>query len=247
MTSIVSLNFNKDGANGGAKIQGWSYGVCIKDTAKLALVDATTAGTESAIVKNGAKADFDTITKYPAGVTHGVVIDFTAEVTIDSQNDWSDLAVTYTITMVEGESTYVYPCDKALGEPPVANVMVIGGGALNPRRSKAVRPTRPRGAAIQRPATRRARSSTSRFRVTSSFRAARTATGASTLPTALDPQLSLPGGPSLPCEKAGNVNGDCALDAHWTRSTLSTISSAMARRRLAARAARSSAGIAAPP
>ena len=76
MKSTVSLSFDADGTNTGAKIQGWSYGVCIKDTAKLVLVDATTAGTDSATVKNGAKADFDTINKYANGATHGVVIDF---------------------------------------------------------------------------------------------------------------------------------------------------------------------------
>jgi len=60
-----------------------------------------------------------------------VVIDMMAQVTIDAQNDWTDLNIQFTILMnTDGDSTLVVPCDKALGAPPVANVMVIGGNSI---------------------------------------------------------------------------------------------------------------------
>jgi hypothetical protein len=132
VTSMVSLSFDSDPANANTnQIQGWSYGICIGDTAKLEVVDATSAGTDSATVKGGAPAQFDSINKYPEGVTHGIVIDFMAQVKLPPQNDWTDLVVTYKVKMTtDGDKTDVHPCNKALGTPPVANVMVINGGSI---------------------------------------------------------------------------------------------------------------------
>ena len=53
---------------------------------------------------------------------HGVVVDLTAQVVVPSQNDWTDLVVTYEIlTDVDDDFTDVAPCNLTLGEPPVAN------------------------------------------------------------------------------------------------------------------------------
>ncbi len=132
VAGLIVLDFNADGKAEGQEVQGWSYGVCIKDPGKLEIVDATVDGTMTATVKDGDPADFDTVTVYPGqGVTHGVVIDFKAKVTLPAQNDWTDLAVTWKILMdQEGDTVCVAPCDQALGEPPVANVMVIGGASI---------------------------------------------------------------------------------------------------------------------
>ena len=129
--SMVTLNFDKDGMNTGAEIQGWSYGVCVEDPAKLRPVDAVIDGTDTASVKNGAPPDFNSINLYPDGVTHGVVIDLASQITVSAQNDWSDVIVTYENLMTESDGgTYVMACHRALGYPPVSNVMVIGGNSV---------------------------------------------------------------------------------------------------------------------
>ena len=65
------------------------------------------------------------------GVTHGVVIDFMAAVTISAQNGWTDMNVTYRILMTEDDDfTFVTPCAKTLGDPPVDNVMVMDGNSI---------------------------------------------------------------------------------------------------------------------
>jgi len=130
--STVRLNFNADGTND-QQIQGWSYGICSLDTAKLAITAVTSAGTDSATVKNGTKADFDTFTLYAeqGGATHGIVIDFMAAVTLAPVTSFSDLAVTVQFqTTTVGETALIAPCDKTLGAPPTANVMVVGGASL---------------------------------------------------------------------------------------------------------------------
>ncbi|MBP7751960.1 MAG: dockerin type I repeat-containing protein, partial [Planctomycetes bacterium] len=131
--SLVTLNFDSDPANpNSGRVQGWSYGVCIRDAAMLDIVDATVKDTDSGTFKGGNGPDFNSINIYPGeGVTHGVVIDLMAAVTLPAQNGWTDLAVTWKVLMdAEGQSTYVVPCDLTLGSPPVANVMVIGGDSF---------------------------------------------------------------------------------------------------------------------
>jgi hypothetical protein len=128
--STVYLNFDGDGTNTAAEIQGWSYGICIDEY--IAIVDATTDGTDTATVKNGAPPDFNTVTVYPGeGITHGVVIDFMAQVTLTSTNEWSDLNVNYEL-LVDGLNPVanVTPCSATLGSPATANVMVIGGASI---------------------------------------------------------------------------------------------------------------------
>jgi len=143
----IKLNFNADGSQEGQEVQGWSYGICLVDASKLDVVDATVDGTDTATVKDGAPADFDTVTVFPGeGATHGVVIDFRAKVTIPAQNDWTDLLVTYKILMTEDDdTTYVVPCNEKLGSPPVANVMVIGGASIQASAFEGTDPTAAEG------------------------------------------------------------------------------------------------------
>ncbi len=131
--SIVRLNFNADDSITNP-IQGWSYGICVLDTAKLAITAASTAGTDTATVKNGGKADFDQVTPFPTegGVTHGVVIDFAAAATIPATKDWSDLALTCSLlTTTAGDTATIAPCSAVLGTPATPNVMVVEGMSLD--------------------------------------------------------------------------------------------------------------------
>ncbi|HAK96082.1 MAG TPA: hypothetical protein DCM87_14085 [Planctomycetes bacterium] len=211
--SLVTLNLDSDPANPNtAAIQGWSYGLCIKDPAMLDILSATTSGTDSGTFKGGLGPDFNTITVFPGqGVTHGVVIDLMATVTLPAQNDWTDLAVTYKILMTaDGQATSVVPCDKALGTPATANVMVVGGNSFPASTSEGIDPAdeccdptscNAAGTFVYLPGTK-------------AF--AGSANGDGKLDIAdgifILNYLYRSGRP-LPCEKAGDVNGDCVLDS----------------------------------
>jgi len=129
--SLVTLNFNPDGSMEGSKIMGWSYGLCVEHPERARPVRATTDETDTATVKNGSPPDYDVVELYHQGLTHAVVIDFEAEAIPVARNDWADLRVTYQLTMSDSEqSTYITPCDKTLGSPPMANVVVVGGASI---------------------------------------------------------------------------------------------------------------------
>ena len=122
--------------------------------------------------------------------------------TIDAQNGWTDMVATYAINMVDGETTYVTPCNKTLGAPPVANVMVIGGGSIGASTFEGTDPTDPatgcmRSREVQHPGTIAYQGG---FRVVP---------GNANGDTKLDIADAIwilnflfRGGPSLPCEKA---------------------------------------------
>lgn len=137
-TVKVLLDFNLEG-DGDAdpapwRVQGWSVGIC-HDPAVLEAVDATT-GADTAVVKEGAdppEPDFESInfeTVGGEGVTHGVVIDFFAEITLLPRNDVEDLIITYQ-TLAATEGTAVTVCDN-LGQPRVVTVMVVAGKSIPP-------------------------------------------------------------------------------------------------------------------
>ncbi len=131
--SLVRLNFNADGTIA-QPIQGWSYGICILDTSKLKILGAVSDGTDTATAKNGAKPDFDVITLYQVagGLTHGVVIDMMAAVTISPDTDWTDIAMTFEfLTTAPGDTVVVGPCSGVHGSPATPNVMVIEGESLD--------------------------------------------------------------------------------------------------------------------
>ncbi len=211
--SIVTLNFDDDPANANtAQLQGWSFGLCIKDPAMLDVLSATTDGTDTATLHDGKGPGFNTINVLPGqGVSHGVVIDMYAVVTLPAQNDWTDLAVTYKILMTaDGQATHVVPCDKTLGTPPTSNVMVIGGNSIPASTSEGIDPVdeccnpescNVAGEFVYLPGTK-------------AF--AGSANGDAKLDIA-DGIFILNylyrGGRPLPCEKAGDANGDCALDS----------------------------------
>ena len=217
MTKLIILNFNADGTNDGAAIQGWSYGVCVKDPAKLQVLDAVSEGTDTATVKNGAPADFDTPTVYDNGVTHGIVIDFMASVTLEATNNWSGLAVTYKILMdQEGDSVFVTACDKALGEPPVANVMVIGGASIPGSDFEGTDPEAEEGGCCDPTACNKP----GEFKFVppppGNFFYPGSANGDGRLDIADGIYILnalFRGGPPLPCEKAADANNDCVVDA----------------------------------
>ncbi len=136
--STVTLNFNAYNDNDPpgptpGPVQGWSYGICIQDTAKLAVVDATTEGTDTATMtpENG-PPDFNVIMMYPGGVTHAVTCSLDEPLcTIDADNGWEDMIVTYEILMTEDDdSVWVTPCNEGLGTPPVRNVMSVEGQSI---------------------------------------------------------------------------------------------------------------------
>ncbi|HAK95211.1 MAG TPA: hypothetical protein DCM87_09465 [Planctomycetes bacterium] len=132
VSSLVRLNFNADGTIS-EPIQGWSYGICILDTSKLAITAAVSDGTDTATAKNGAKPDFDAITLYQnaGGFTHGVVIDMMATVTVPPDTDWTDIAMTFDLlTTTPGDTVVVAPCSGVHGSPPTSNVMVIEGESI---------------------------------------------------------------------------------------------------------------------
>jgi len=217
LTKMIILNFNADGTNEGAAIQGWSYGVCVKDPAKLQVLDAVSDGTDTSTVKNGAPADFDTPTVYENGVTHGIVIDFMAAVTLEATNNWSDLAVTYKILMdQDGDSVFVTACDKALGEPPVANVMVIGGASIPGSDFEGTDPEAAEGGCCDPTACNQP----------GEFKFVPPPPGNYFIPGSAngDGRLDIAdgiyilnalfrGGPDFPCEKAADANNDCIVDA----------------------------------
>jgi len=213
--SAVKLNFNADGSTEGQEVQGWSYAICLQDPAKLGIIDATTDGTDTGTVKDGDPPDFDTVTVYPdEGITHGVVIDFRAGVTVPAQNGWLDMLVTYQIRMdTDGDVTYVTPCNKRLGSPPVANVMVIGGSSIPASVFEGTDPAAPEGGCCD----------PNICNIPGEFVFV---PGVKVIPGDAngDGRLDIAdgiyilnwlfrGGPPLPCEKAGDANGDCVLDS----------------------------------
>jgi hypothetical protein len=222
VVSIVTLNFDDDGLNGGKDIQGWSYGVCVADASKLAVVAATSDGTPTATINGGKAPGFESVVVNPlgvAGVTHGIVIDLFSVNKIPSQNGWQDLAVTYKILMsAEGDSTYVAPCDATLADPPVANVMVIGGASIAAQTyegSPADRGNLETGCcdpeACNRPGT---------FSFVAppaeQFFVPGSANGDGKLDLADGIYILsflFRGGAPPPCMKAADVNGDCAVDS----------------------------------
>jgi hypothetical protein len=218
--STVTLNFNGNGTNGAAAIQGWSYGVC--SDSRLINLAATTTGTDVATIKNGTKADFDTITVYPdQGVTHGVVIDFMAAITLAATNDYSDLKITATANVdADNPVANIRACDSTLGAPPTPNVMVVGGASLPASAFQGVLADRDSATGCCEAALAgdgKACNKPAEFKFSP---------GAKFVPGGAngDGRLDIAdgiyilnyifhGGPALPCEKAGDANGDCALDA----------------------------------
>ncbi|HNR98496.1 MAG TPA: hypothetical protein PKX48_09400 [Planctomycetota bacterium] len=210
--SLVTLNFDSDPADqNSGQVQGWSYGVCIRDAGTMEVVAATVKGTDSGTFHGGTGPGFNSVNIYPGGVTHGVVIDLMATVTLPAQNGWTDLAVTWKILMdAEGQSTYVVPCDKTLGVPPVANVMVMGGNSFPASESAGIDPAddccnpvscNKAGLFVYQPGVKAMAGS---------------ANGDGRLDLADGIYILnylFRGGPPLPCEKAGDANGDCLLDA----------------------------------
>ena len=213
VTSRVTLNFDSDPADpNSGLVQGWSYGVCIRDTGTMDVVAATVKGTDSGTFKGGNGPDFNSINLYPGeGVTHGVVIDMMAAVTLPAQNGWTDLAVTWKILMdAEGQSTYVVPCDLTLGSPPVANVMVIGGNSLAASLSPGIDPA-------EDCCNPESCNKAGLFVYQAGVKAVvGSANGDGRLDIAdgiFILNYLFRGGRPLPCEKAGDVTGDCLLDA----------------------------------
>jgi len=212
VTSRVTLNFDSDPADqNSGQVQGWSYGVCIRDAGTMEVVAATVKGTDSGTFHGGTGPGFNSVNIYPGGVTHGVVIDLMATVTLPAQNGWTDLAATWKILMdAEGQSTYVVPCDKTLGVPPVANVMVMGGNSFPASESAGIDPAddccnpvscNKAGLFVYQPGVKAMAGS---------------ANGDGRLDLADGIYILnylFRGGPPLPCEKAGDANGDCLLDA----------------------------------
>ncbi len=133
LPSTVTLNFDADSAHPLTEdVQGWSYGICIQDPTKLTIVDATTDGTMTGTANEGAPPDFNVITLYENGVSHGVSISLTPPIiAITPQNDWTDMIVNYEILMEEDDDfVFVTPCNEALGAPGVRNVMSITGQSV---------------------------------------------------------------------------------------------------------------------
>jgi hypothetical protein len=134
VTSLISLSFNADGTQNGKDIQGWSYGVCVLEPAKLQVLSATSAGTSTATINGGKAPGFESVVVNPlgvAGVTHGIVVDLFSVNKLPATNDWGALAMTCKLLMsADGDETFVVACDKTLGDPAVSNVVVIGGGSF---------------------------------------------------------------------------------------------------------------------
>ena len=173
----------------------------------LTPLDATTEGTDTNTVLNGGPPGFNNIAVEANGARHGVVVDMGAQVTLPGNtNDWSDMVVTYQLNMAEGESTRVYACDKQVGTPPVANVMVVSGASI------AAQDKLPDDECC--PDTRCNQHGTFGIQPGASvFHGS--ANGDSRLDLADAVYLLnwlFRGGPDLPCQLAGDANGDCALD-----------------------------------
>ncbi|MBN1422532.1 MAG: dockerin type I repeat-containing protein [Planctomycetes bacterium] len=140
----VTLDFDV-AQDGGAGIQGWSYGIC-HDPEVVTPISAV-ASDELLTIKNGQPPSFSNINLEPDeptpgvanGVTHGVVLDFLATFSIEPPiNNLPDLTITYqldhgpacpadpTETPPACVETSIQPCND-LGSPKIVSVMVIGG------------------------------------------------------------------------------------------------------------------------
>jgi len=140
----VTLDFDAAG-DGGAGIQGWSFGIC-HDPAVVTAISAVPTDTILRI-RNGQPPSFSNINiepdeptlGVPNGVTHGVVLDFNATFSIDPpMNGLADLLITYRLE--KGPTcpadpteppppcveTMLRPCAE-LGSPKIVCVMVVGG------------------------------------------------------------------------------------------------------------------------
>jgi hypothetical protein len=214
--SVVTLNFDDDpGDPNPDQIQGWSYGICVTDTAKLRPVSAVIDGTMTATSRNGGAPDFSVISIFPEGVTHGVSLALEEPlVTIDPQNGWTDLVVTYEVLMTEDDDfVHVTPCSGALGVPPLRNVMSVQGRSVLMSGFEGIDPADPVTGCCNVESCNQPGLFT--FLGGASF-VPGSANGDGRLNLA-DPiylwQFLFAQGPLLPCEKAGDTNGDCVLDS----------------------------------
>lgn len=210
---LVKLNFaGIGGTKAAGEIQGWSYGLCIADGSLLAIVEAV-LGDDTATCNEGGPPGFDNLKIYDGqGLTHGVVVDMMSQVYVDAQNDWEDLVITYEILMTEeGQSTYVYPCSRVLGDPATPNVMVVDGNSIP-------------GSTYENPDDELEDPESPGNNRIASFVFV---PGVQVIPgnTNGDGRLDLAdgiailthlfrneGGETLPCELAADANGDCAID-----------------------------------
>jgi len=219
--SVITLNFNADGSwPAETQIQGWSYGICVLDTAKLGVVSAgaSVAGTDSATVYNGGPPGYNKINYFENGIVHAVIIDnVDSLVTIPTQNDWTDLMATFKILMIDGDpATYVVPCNEALGgTKKTANVMVIDGNSIKASAFEGTDPTDPDTGCCD-PTKCNKPGKFEFYEVPGATFVPGNANGDKRLDIADGIYILnnlFRSGPPLPCQKAGDANGDCAVDS----------------------------------
>ncbi len=145
--AVVTLNFDALESSVGREIQGWSYGLCIEDPQRIKIIDpepdsdtaraaALIEGTDSATVKEGGPPEFNVISIYDEGatqgITHAVTIQMMTQIILPERNGYTDMKFDVEILMneddnMEGDKTWIAPCNKVLGSPEVENLAVVLG------------------------------------------------------------------------------------------------------------------------
>ena len=212
----VVLNFNSDPANPNTgAVQGWSYGLCASGPVEIT---AAVLGADEAVVKNGAAPGFDTISIFPGqGVTHGLVIDMMAAVTLPAADAtaFEDLILTLELGVNEFDPVAgISPCDRALGTPRTANVMVIGGASIAAQKYEGSLADRETETGCCDPAVCNTPGEYTLSLGDLVVAGSVNGDGRMDIADAVYLLSALfRGGPAVLCEKAADVNGDCTLDA----------------------------------
>lgn len=117
--------------NQSGDVQGWSLGLAVPSELTVA---SATDGAATAALNQGAGADFNQTTIHPLeGVTSGVVISFPGFEVLPAGADYElhVLEVTIPAGAVPGQ-VYALDFTDAIGSPPVATLIVVGGQSLVP-------------------------------------------------------------------------------------------------------------------
>jgi len=132
--SIAETTGSLPGCPGpGAATQGFSMGVSHDGVVLLATSAAVTGAV--AAINGGTGPDFETANLFANGWTIGVVYSFAGAATVSFSPGAPAVAAGYSgvagaLLGVAGASSTALTWDSGLGSPPVANVVVVGGGSI---------------------------------------------------------------------------------------------------------------------
>lgn len=127
-TVVASVAVDSTGP-GAMAVQGWSFGVCHTSGAIDVVAGSAALGSGATTINGGAAPGFASHATFPGlGWTQGIVIDFFGVNTMPVGATVEAAIASYDLFGPSGVYDLEF-CDN-LGTPPVASVIVVGGGSL---------------------------------------------------------------------------------------------------------------------